>query len=546
MGANSVLGLLFEISADPSKAAEAMKQFETSTGQSLQRTAGATKPLNDSLLSSRESARLLSEEMGIHLPRAVSSAIGEMLPAIGSLGGALLGAFAVREVIEFGEYVKKDADAVEGLADAEKRMQEAAKENFEAFKNFSREQLQVELNRTNIRIGAEEREYQHARHIAENEAALLPGVWHVYDTLFQTHLKENEAETKRVLDSDTALMKQLTSVLEQENQADARAHEKVSKAIKDHITWENVLTGAYKVQLDFIEHDYAEGMDRAFLQMPVESGKAFAGLIPALSETVHLTKESTTALKKYFEELSADFGASGDQAGEVTHQLAAIDKALTEMEKNQQKNVSSFKKLGHTIKAEYIMVLGAAKDMTAQFAEAARNEIESTMADVGGSIKGLAEGAAQLAGSRRAEAGVEMVWETAKGIADLAEGSWPPNPAAIIAAGLHFESAAQYGILAGRGSHRAGGGGGGAGGYGGAGGGHGRGGGGGGGYDNQPPQTLAPGAAGAGGRYGNAHVVVFGSNQELMQWVAGTVTAAAQAGHRVVATQSERGAMVGH
>ncbi len=197
------------------------------------------------------------------------------------------------------------------------------------------------------------------------------------------------------------------------------------------------------------------------------------------------------------------------------------------MEKNQQKNVSSFKKLGHTIKAEYIMVLGAAKDMTAQFAEAARNEIESTMADVGGSIKGLAEGAAQLAGSRRAEAGVEMVWETAKGIADLAEGSWPPNPAAIIAAGLHFESAAQYGILAGRGSHRAGGGGGG-------------------GYDNQPPQTLAPGAAGAGGRYGNAHVVVFGSNQELMQWVAGTVTAAAQAGHRVVATQSERGAMVGH
>lgn len=54
-------------------------------------------------MGTRESARLLSEELGLHLPRAVTSAVSEMLPAIGSLGGGLLGAFAVKEVWDWGK-----------------------------------------------------------------------------------------------------------------------------------------------------------------------------------------------------------------------------------------------------------------------------------------------------------------------------------------------------------------------------------------------------------------------------------------------------------
>ena len=66
----------------------------------------------------------------------------------------------------------------------------------------------------------------------------------------------------------------------------------------------------------------------------------------------------------------------------------------------------------------------------------------------------VSKGLAGLVAGRKAQAGVEAVWETARGIALLAEGTWPPNPAAIMAAGLHFEAAAQYALLAGTGSHR--------------------------------------------------------------------------------------------
>jgi hypothetical protein len=56
-----------------------------------------------SLLSSRESTRLLSEELGVHLPRAVSSAISKMLPDIAMLGTAFLGVFAIEKVYGWAE-----------------------------------------------------------------------------------------------------------------------------------------------------------------------------------------------------------------------------------------------------------------------------------------------------------------------------------------------------------------------------------------------------------------------------------------------------------
>ena len=173
-----------EVESDATRAAEAANLFSSQMTGGLEKAtaalggARATQGLDKGILSARQSSRLLAEELGIHLPRAVTSAIGEMLPAIGGLGGALLAAFAVREVYEFGEYVKSDSEAVEGLAQAEDRMKEAVKENLAEFKNFTREALQFELNATNLRIGAEERDFQHARRVAENEAALLPYVWH--------------------------------------------------------------------------------------------------------------------------------------------------------------------------------------------------------------------------------------------------------------------------------------------------------------------------------------------------------------------------------
>jgi hypothetical protein len=63
----------------------------------------------------------------------------------------------------------------------------------------------------------------------------------------------------------------------------------------------------------------------------------------------------------------------------------------------------------------------------------------------------LAEGLAGLIGGQKAAAIFKAGYEIAEGIACLASGTWPPNPPAIIAAGLHFEAAAQYAMMGGGG-----------------------------------------------------------------------------------------------
>jgi hypothetical protein len=154
----------------------------------------------------------------------------------------------------------------------------------------------------------------------------------------------------------------------------------------------------------------------------------------------------------------------------------------------------------------------------------------------------VGKGLAGLVAGRKAQAGVEAVWETARGIALLAEGTWPPNPAAIMAAGLHFEAAAQYALLAGTGSHRR---------NAGAGSGAGS-------YDRsagsgagaspygQPSSALAPGAAGAGGRFGGSGVVIIRGTQDFENYVASAVNGAVARGVTVTATSAQRGSPVGH
>jgi hypothetical protein len=152
----------------------------------------------------------------------------------------------------------------------------------------------------------------------------------------------------------------------------------------------------------------------------------------------------------------------------------------------------------------------------------------------------VSAGLAGLIAARKAQAGVEAVWETARGIALLAEGSWPPNPAAIMAAGLHFEAAAQYALLAGSGGHRQSSSGSG---YGTRDMGQGLGG-----PDSgsrMPNSELAPGAAGASARFGSGVVIIRGT-QDFENYVASAVNGAVARGVNVTATSAQRGSPVGH
>ncbi len=495
--------------------------------------ARATQGLDKGILSARQSSRLLAEELGIHLPRAVTSAIGEMLPAIGGLGGALLAAFAVREVYEFGEYVKSDSEAVEGLAQAEDRMKEAVKENLAEFKNFTREALQFELNATNLRIGAEERDFQHARRVAENEAALLPYVWHAFDWAFQTHIADNEKQTREMLDNDMALAKELTNLLEGKNEDAAAA--RAAKKKKDA---EDAAREAYRKELEaskqdmdatnrsaeqaaklfsdlyfsinevdpaqkkFIENEQeiakvTDGATRAMLDqmnwqerekaLAKELAETLKGLgdikfqlpplptnffLPMIEGTKQLTAAERLALptereiKVVREELTRlmpDLTQKEMQAN--AQRLASNPQIQKEIELLRQGKIAQ-EELNRAI-AQEMGVKEQFLPVSKQFTEAIHAEITATHESMVAASEEATKGLAGFIGGRKAQAAVEAVWETARGIALLAEGSWPPNPAAIVAAGLHFEAAAQYAILAGSGGHHrgrgaAGGGGGGA------------------------------------------------------------------------------------
>lgn len=76
--------------------------------------------------------------------------------------------------------------------------------------------------------------------------------------------------------------------------------------------------------------------------------------------------------------------------------------------------------------------------------------IMSGAANVGDVIEEMARGiAAALIGGVAEYAAIESGKETAAGIGKLAAGTWPPNPAAWAAAGLHFKSAGLWALLAG-------------------------------------------------------------------------------------------------
>jgi hypothetical protein len=169
--------------------------------------------------------------------------------------------------------------------------------------------------------------------------------------------------------------------------------------------------------------------------------------------------------------------------------------------------------------------------------EAAENSIKSMGAEIGTFVGAIA--------GRKAEAEVEGAFMLAEGAFDVARAIWPPNPALAarglgeIGAGLNMLKAAGRsggtettarggaGVGGGYGSERES--------YGSES--RGR--------EEYPPQELAPGSAGGGGRFGGLHVVVVGE-AEAGNWLANTLNAAVERGVTLHATSAARGAAVGH
>jgi hypothetical protein len=146
MGTANQIALLLQVDADTAKGRAALDDFSRMLGtqlpqaarQGAEGTSQAAGRVNDALLSNTQSVRLLTSEMGLRLPRAVTSAIAKMLPAIGSLGTALLAAFAIEEIAKFIAWIPKATDQIAGYtAEVKKAYEEDVKANQAALTHFS-------------------------------------------------------------------------------------------------------------------------------------------------------------------------------------------------------------------------------------------------------------------------------------------------------------------------------------------------------------------------------------------------------------------------
>ena len=240
--------------------------------------------------------------------------------------------------------------------------------------------------------------------------------------------------------------------------------------------------------------------------------------------------------------LEKDSKALGQHTAEILKSTKAQQDSLavfSRLHSQTQMTVAPLRQMHEAFRA-LTPEMSASTAQTDQQASAVQRAALALRAQTAAGAELLTGGLAGLIAGRKAQAGIEAVWETARGIALLAEGTWPPNPAAIMAAGLHFEAAAQYALIAGTGGHRRGASGGAGAGssYSGA---HGS--------DYGPgtnPQTLAGGASGAGARFGGSGIVIIRGTHDFENYVASAVNGAVARGVNVTATSAQRGSPVGH
>src|ERR1039458_148133 len=153
------VGIIVALGVDASQAQSDMDAFTSGiVGSSSPQIASAftnqVTPAIDgvgkSLVNSHQSVHLLAEEMGIHLPRAVVGAISEMLPSISSLGTGLLAAFAVGELVKFTEHLHELSEEYNGVAAAEKALNDAGRENVSILEDQSKKS--IEYARSQVKL----------------------------------------------------------------------------------------------------------------------------------------------------------------------------------------------------------------------------------------------------------------------------------------------------------------------------------------------------------------------------------------------------------
>ncbi|MGD0128072.1 MAG: hypothetical protein ABSF46_22140 [Terriglobia bacterium] len=481
MGSSNVIGLLFEINADPSKGSAGVERFAKETGQSvgavqaqirdynkamssaydegINRSKAAAGLMNESLLSNRESVKLLSEEMGIHLPRAVTGAVAEMIPAISSLGPLMLGAFALMEIPKLIGGLKEAAYWMEGFGkEAREAFADVVKASDEAFIHFKTIKegvsLRKEINQ-NIAALTVQRDVLDSMggsmvNYAKATAAMLSGnttqtIAYIAlaqaqqaDTAELTRLEEVRFEQlnhEKELEKEANKEKQRTSTEASREAAEAarKAAEEARKALEVEHRWhEEMIKGgqeAGKVAAEIAKHNDEVAASA------VRADQAELKFALRLEQFGIVDQKNTRALAQYNEQMYSSVT--------VTQHLSVSRKALAGITQDLQQIEDAFRK-----------------------ALQGDRQAMDTMAE---GAEGAAEAIASMTRSTKAVAYVRGTYDAAKAIECMAAyiESYGTDVPQLLASIQWAAAADQQFSVAGHGS-RHGGSGGGGGGYGGA------------------------------------------------------------------------------
>ncbi len=446
MASGNILGLLFEISADPSKAAEALARFEQNAARTAQVTqqhfwrasyagSGAARQLDEGLLNNTQSVRLLASEFGLRLPRQVSSAIAQMLPEFASMGTALLGVFAIEEAVKFVGWVNKVAGAFNEVTESEQAMKKVGDENLSAMEAMAKKSVEYarsQLVLLNAQAVAGEAHIQWLKDEADGLHEINPVLREIgRDYNFwigrSKELKEAESGVNGILTMRDAIIKVIGQDEEKEHK---KATERAAARHREGMT----------------EHWWFTTM----LHARQEAGREHEKFQKAQDET------AASAIRAANAELK--FALSLEQLGIVA-----------------QRDLSILRQLAPTIEYTNVALEEASAarraytEVSAQFSAAVEAEKEAISQDYVGAVEGVLEGMAMLIGGTKAMAYVKGTYDAALSAEYLAQfiASWGTDVAAGLASAKYGIAAAEMFKAAGHGSYSGGGGGGGGGGYGG-------------------------------------------------------------------------------
>jgi hypothetical protein len=495
------VGLILGLGIDPSGAKPGLAQFEEEFNASYSRTNEAflnsldemEQPLDQldkSLLSNRQTVMLLNQELGIHMPRAMSGAVAKMLPDIAALGAGLMGIWAVEKVYDWakvineqffqiythGDEVIKDLDAAAAAA-----FKHAGQEATEMFTHF-KTSLAGTFDIAEIDARAKQLERFHAAYqslvgkmgtdlaqaiakvaptLAEAQAEGLTKLEEVDKKInelgqlqFQAHERMAEVQAKEAKEAAEELKRQAKEAAEAaKQQGDAEYRAAMQKYEGNQ--------RAFHASEEALRHEMAlqdrlgrEAVEQARRQEEAKEREARA--IHHLTEELQREREQQTRageeLGKETARQIADIERIGNEQErsmlrgraearqrieEQHNEAVAAIQAANEQAQAIARLTGDYKAMAEAAKAAYDAMIQANANYLKQLHEQEVAEKQCVQAEIDRAEAKIQTSAAEIAtfvgaiAGRKAQAEVEGYFYLAEGSFDFARGIFPPNPALI-------------------------------------------------------------------------------------------------------------------